>query len=193
MTPASMAEVSSVCHARGLALHLDGARLFNAAVSLGVDASDFGREADTISVCLSKGLGAPVGSLLCGSTAHIKRAHRYRKMMGGGMRQAGVIAAAGLYALEHHIQDLERDHAHAQALAQALERCPNARIDAERVVTNIVIFDVLDRSAQAVCERVSEHALILPVGPKSIRAVFHRDISEADANRAIDAICGALS
>ncbi len=191
MSPDDFAAIGASTRARGLKVHLDGARLFNAAVALGVSADAWGRHTDTVSICLSKGLGAPVGSVLCGSKGTIDRARRFRKMMGGGMRQAGIIAAAGLYALEHHIDGLADDHRRARALAQHLAGLAGASIRPDDVVTNIVIFDVED-SASAVCEAVADDVLILPVGPKSVRAVFHRDVDDDGLARALAALSRVL-
>src|SRR3954454_16577509 len=126
-----------LARARELSLHLDGARVFNAAVKHGVPVHDIARWFDTVSVCLSKGLGAPVGSVLCGSSALVARARRWRKVLGGGMRQAGVLAAAGLYALEHNVARLEQDHANAAALAQALSHLPGVSVEYGQSQTNM--------------------------------------------------------
>ena len=193
MEPDVYAEIANVCHDKGLKVHLDGARLFNAVVASGHPASAWGRASDTVSVCLSKGLGAPVGSLLCGSADTIRRAHRYRKMMGGGMRQAGVIAAGGLFALQHHIDDLAHDHQRARAFAETLAECRHASIDPSSVASNIVIFDVHGATAAEYCERLRADILVLPIGPQSIRAVFHRDVSDAGADRAITAVRSVFS
>jgi threonine aldolase len=193
MDPETYAGISRACHDRDLMLHLDGARLFNAAVAAGVSPAAWGEHSDTVSICLSKGLGAPVGSLLCGSREMIRRAHRYRKMLGGGMRQAGVIAAGGLYALDHHIEGLADDHRRTRALAEVVATCRRAHVDLDRVMSNILIFDVEGATAAEYCDRLKEDALVLPVGPQSIRAVFHRDVDDAGAERAMDAIRRELS
>jgi len=158
-------------HERGLALHLDGARLFNAVVKLGCTAHDISRYFDSVSVCLSKGLGAPVGSVLCGDEAFIAKARRLRKMVGGGMRQAGVLAAAGLYALEHHVQRLEQDHRHALAIAEGLQALGYA---VEPVQTNMVYVHMGDRAAalKAFC---AERGVILTAAPR-LRMVTHLDV-----------------
>jgi threonine aldolase len=192
MPPAVFESISQVCGAEDMALHLDGARLFNAAVAEGVPAATWAAAADSVTVCLSKGLGAPVGSVLCGSTGFIRSAHRYRKMLGGGMRQIGQLAAAGLYALEHHLAPLAEDHRRAQALAQALAACPNAVIEPASVRTNIVIFELLGMAPKALCEAVAADALLLPFGPQSVRAVFHRDVSDAGLRRTIAALQAVL-
>ena len=188
MSPAVFAEIAEVAHAHGLMVHIDGARIFNAAAAAGVGVDAWGRHADTITFCLSKGLGAPVGSVLCGAKATIHRAHRYRKMLGGGMRQAGIIAAAGLYALEHNVADLGTDHRRAKRLATALAEMSSATIDVARVESNIVIFDVSGASPAEICAAVAEDVLVLPFGPTQIRAVLHRDIGDGDVSRAIAAL-----
>lgn len=188
MPPAVFAEIAAVAHEHGLAVHIDGARIFNAAASAGVGVDAWARNADTITFCLSKALGAPVGSVLCGSKATIHRAHRYRKMLGGGMRQAGIIAAAGLYALENNVAGLVDDHARAHRLATALAAMPGAEIDVAGVQSNIVIFDVAGHSPAEVCAAVSDDVLVLPFGPTQIRAVLHREIGDEDIDRAIGAL-----
>ncbi len=181
----------------GLAVHLDGARLFNAAVASGAAVADLAAPADTVSVCLSKGLGAPVGSLLAGDRARITAAHRLRKMLGGGMRQAGVLAAAGLHALEHHVARLADDHAHARRFADAAARSP--RLAVQRPETNIVMVDVPGgasaRPAEDFAARAKEAGVLLSVfGPARLRAVTHLDVSEADcawAGETLAALAGA--
>jgi threonine aldolase len=177
-----------------VALHLDGARLFNAAVAEGAPVSAWGASCDTVSVCLSKGLGAPVGSVLCGSAEQIRLAHRFRKMMGGGMRQAGILAAAGLYALEHHVDRLADDHRRARRLAEAVAGLPGVRLEPGLVRTNIVAFDLGPDApdAAAVCAAVAETVRVLPIGPRRIRAVVHLDVDDAGIERAIGAFGAAL-
>ena len=187
-------QATDLAHARGLATHLDGARLFNAAVATGGDARDTARRLaepfDTVSVCFSKGLGAPVGSALCGPKALIERAHRVRKMLGGGMRQAGVLAAAVLHALDHHIDRLADDHAHARRLAQGLQDLPG--VQCEMPDTNIVFVDVAPERAHGVVERARAQG-VLCTGLYRLRLVTHLDVSRADVDRAIDVIRAALS
>lgn len=171
---------------RGLALHLDGARLWNAAAASGVPETRYAAPFDTVSVCLSKGLGAPVGSLLAGSKGHIEQAHRYRKMFGGGMRQVGILAAAGLYALEHHRPHLAEDHEKARRLAYGIAELPAFRIAPEQVETNIVLFDVAAGDAAPVLETLrAADVLMVPFGPATIRATTHRDLSMDDIDRAL--------
>jgi len=191
MPPTQFAEIAATARAHGLAMHLDGARLFNAAAAQEVGIDAWGSHTDTVSICLSKGLGAPVGSVLCGSETQINRARRYRKMLGGGMRQAGVIAAAGLYALDHHVDGLADDHRRAKRLADHLSNCSGARIDPASIRSNIVIFDV-ERAAAEVCETVADTVLVLPVGPNSIRAVFHHQVDDEGLERTMDAFTQAL-
>lgn len=169
----------------GLALHLDGARVFNAAVGLGVDIKDITRHFDSVSVCLSKGLGAPVGSVLCGSEQLIGKARRLRKMVGGGMRQAGILAAAGLYALERNVDRLADDHAHAALLAQGLSELGYS---VEPVQTNMVYVGIGDRAAslKAYC---AERGISLSAAPR-LRMVTHMDVSAAQIETVIAAFAG---
>ncbi len=189
-TPEEIAAVAAVAHEAGVPVHLDGARLFNAAVALGRPARDFARNVDSVTFCVSKGLGAPVGSVVCGRADFVTHARRIRKMLGGGMRQAGVIAAAGIVALERMVDRLAEDHANARALAEGVARLPGMRIDLGSVQTNIVIFRV-DRP-QGVDELVKGCAArkvkIHAVSPTSIRCVTHKDIDADDVARALDAL-----
>jgi threonine aldolase len=186
---AQLAEVTGVAHTLGMATHLDGARLWNAAVATGSTEAELAAGFDTISVCLSKGLGAPVGSLVAGSRDVIKRCHRLRKMHGGGMRQAGILAAAGLYALEHHRARLTEDHANARALADALGTARNLRVDLDRVHTNIVMIDLVQGTAEAVIVRARDAGIRLgSAGPQRIRAVTHLDVDRAGVMRAAKVI-----
>jgi threonine aldolase len=166
----------------GLALHLDGARLYNAAVKLGVDAKDITQHFDSVSVCLSKGLGAPVGSVLCGSKAFIDKARRLRKMVGGGMRQAGLLAAAGLYALEHQAERLADDHANAALLAKGLSELG---YEVEPVQTNMVYVQIGDR-AQALKAFCAKRGITLSASSR-LRMVTHLDVSHAQIEQVISA------
>lgn len=168
---AYLAEARAFTHDRGLALHLDGARLFNAVVKLGCTAGDIGHHFDSVSVCLSKGLGAPVGSVLCGDASFIAKARRLRKMVGGGMRQAGVLAAAGLYALDHQVQRLAEDHQRAHDIARGLEALG---YHVEPVQTNMVYVDMGDRAAslKAFC---AERGIVLTAASR-LRLVTHLDV-----------------
>ncbi|HEY6394933.1 MAG TPA: low-specificity L-threonine aldolase [Candidatus Binataceae bacterium] len=191
-----MAEVSELAHRRGLPVHLDGARIFNAAVALETSADKIASFADSVSFCLSKGLSCPVGSLLCGSREFVSRAHRMRKVLGGGMRQAGIIAAAGIVALTSMIDRLAEDHQNARALAQgfALVAGINVRPVAQR--TNMVVFEVdgdastAHRFANAMKER---GVLISPRSENSLRLVTHYGISRADVDRAVAAAAQAAA
>jgi threonine aldolase len=172
-----------------LFLHLDGARLWNAATALGVDEQALAAPADVVWVALSKGLGAPVGSVVAGPAALIDDARRTRKQFGGGMRQAGILAAAGLYAIEHHRPKLARDHEKAQRLAKGLAACPPFSLDPDEVETNIVIFDVPDGTAEDIVQDLQAHDVLLtPFGPSTIRATTHRDVAMADIEEAVDKI-----
>ncbi len=175
-------------HRNGLATHLDGARLFNAAVATGIEPARWTQHFDTVSVCFSKGLGAPVGSALAGSRDLIREAHRHRKVLGGGMRQAGVIAAAALYALEHHVERLAEDHANARRLAGGIHKVEGLEIDPEEVDTNLVFFRVDPASGTAAefCAHIREEGLLmLPTAPTTIRAVTHLDVDAAAVDRAL--------
>ncbi len=173
----------------GLRLHLDGARLFNAAVATGISAADWAKPFDTVSFCLSKGLGAPVGSLVCGSAELVRTAHRFRKMFGGGMRQAGILAAAGLHALEHHVERLAIDHANARRLAAGLAKL-GLEVD-PAPETNMVLFRFDDTAAflRAIHER---GVRINSVAEGRFRAVTHLDVSEEDVDDALRRIDDAL-
>ncbi|MBP9002480.1 MAG: aminotransferase class I/II-fold pyridoxal phosphate-dependent enzyme [Candidatus Hydrogenedentes bacterium] len=189
----TVAETEALCaaaHERGLRVHCDGARIFNAAVALGVDASELARPCDSVSFCLSKGLGAPAGSLLTGPRETIARALAFRKMLGGGMRQAGVLAAAGLYALAHHIDDLREDHRRAREFREALERA-GARFPMPSP-TNMVYLETPD--APGIVDRLrARGVLTLATAPDRIRVVFHRDITDDGLRRAIEAFRAVLA
>lgn len=191
MPPDVFAEIASRAHARGLAVHIDGARLLNAAVACGVGPDAWARHADTVTFCLSKGLGAPMGSLLCGSASTIARARRYRKMLGGGTRQVGVVAAAGLCALDD-VPQLAADHRRARRLADALAGMKRVELDPAAVQTNIVIFALRAHRPLDICAQVADDVLVLPFGPRHIRAVLHRDVDDGMLDRAIDALAVVL-
>jgi len=194
-TPEEIAAVAAVAHDRGVPVHLDGARLFNAAVALQRQASDFTRHADSVTFCLSKGLAAPVGSVICGGAEFIARARRVRKMVGGGMRQAGIIAAAGLVALERMVDRLAEDHANARRLAQGVAGLPGLRVDLASVQTNIVIFAVEHpgpgapgRAEELVAGCAARKIKVHAIGPTSIRCVTHKDVDAEDIERALEAL-----
>lgn len=181
--------IRTVCDQHQLKLHLDGARLFNALVAKNETCKQYGEVFDTISICLSKGLGAPVGSLLIGPAAFIKKARRFRKVFGGGMRQAGMLAAAGLYALEHQVQRLQEDHQHAQLLAETL-RQKDFVGEILPVETNIVIFEVKGRftASDLVTTLKQSNILALAISPTQIRLVVHLDITPAMIETTIQTI-----
>ena len=182
-------EIAAVARARGLHLHLDGARLWNASVATGTSENAFAAPFDTAWVALSKGLGAPVGSVLVGPEDVMAEARRYRKLFGGGMRQAGILAAAGLYALEHHRPMLAEDHEKARRLAEGLAVLPTFDIDPGRVETNIVMFDVTGGEAAPVVEALrADGILVGAFGPRTIRATTHRDVSMEDVGQALGAL-----
>ena len=172
-------EIATLVKDHDLLFHLDGARLWNACVATGISEADYSAPFDSVCVCLSKGLGAPVGSVLAGDHEFIKKAHRFRKMYGGGMRQVGILAAAGLFALENHRDDLTADHENAMILASAIENSPVFSIESAAVQTNIVMFDIVDdrTAAQVLEELASAGVLMVPFGEKTIRATTHRDLS----------------
>jgi threonine aldolase len=183
--------VEAICrwaHQQGLATHLDGARLWNAVVATGIPARQWAQHFDTVSVCFSKGLGAPVGSALAGEKAMIAAARRHRKVLGGGMRQAGIIAAGALYALEHHVDRLADDHANAKRLAEGIRQIPRLTLATEPVQTNLVFFRV-DPGWGAAAEfssRLAERGVWMHgTAPDTIRAATHLDIHQADVDRAL--------
>ena len=186
-----IAEIHAFAQSAGLRMHLDGARLMNASVAAKIAPRQYAGHFDTVAICFSKGLGAPVGSAVAGSREVIKRAHRVRKMFGGGMRQAGIIAAGALYALEHNIERLADDHAHAARLAQALAGMTGVTIDPATVETNIVYFDVDPAwgTAANLCTALREEQVwMLPVAPQRVRAVTHLDVSRDGIDHAIGAL-----
>ncbi|MDQ3818491.1 MAG: beta-eliminating lyase-related protein [Acidobacteriota bacterium] len=180
-------EICSRAHAIGLPVHLDGARIFNASVATGESVASLSSPADSVMFCLSKALGAPVGSMLLGSREFIDEARAWRKVLGGGMRQAGVLAAAGLVALEETPKRLQEDHANAKRLAEGLAEIPGIRIDPEQVATNIVLFDVSETGIPAdnLCERLKERNVLASGFGSSIRMVTHYDVSSADIEVAL--------
>lgn len=182
-------EICRWAHGQGLATHLDGARLFNAVVASGIPATRWAEHFDTVSVCFSKGLGAPVGSALAGPRDLIAKGVRHRKVLGGGMRQAGVIAAGALYALEHHIERLAEDHANAQVLADAVRRIDELELRPAEVDTNIVIFHIAPEWGTAVQlhDRLAENGVLThPFGPQLLRAVTHLDVHRSEVERACE-------
>jgi threonine aldolase len=185
-----IAEISRFARSKGLLVHLDGARLWNASVASGIKPHKYAQWVDSVSVCLSKGLGAPVGSLVAGTKPFIERVHRFRKMFGGGMRQVGILAAAGIYALDHHIERLKEDHGNAKRLALGLSEIQGVSIEPEHVETNIVIFDIAERgmtAAQVRDEMKKKGVLIHPFGKTLIRLVTHLDVSKENIEGALKA------
>jgi len=187
-------QITDICeraHAAGLKVHLDGARVFNAAVALGVEVAEMASNLDSVMFCLSKGLGAPVGSMVVGSHAFIEKARIYRKMFGGGMRQVGVLAAAGRIALEESPKRLNIDHQNAQRLAEGIAQVPSLRIDAKSVKTNIVIFDCKETGMDAVqlCDALKPHGVwALDTAPYSVRFVTHCDVDAQGIERALEVL-----
>jgi threonine aldolase len=183
-------EVLSVARDNGMRAHLDGARLMNAAVASGVPASDYARGFDTAWIDFSKGLGAPVGAVLAASPELIEEAWRHKQMMGGALRQSGILAAGCLYALDHHVERLAEDHANARALAEGLAEIPAVGIDPATVETNIVIFEVPD--GPALERALAPEVDLLAIGPTRVRAVTHLDVERAQIDEALRAIAAAL-
>jgi len=182
-------EVCSVARDAGISIHLDGARLWNASVATGISEADYARDFDSVSVCFSKGLGAPIGSVLAGSGEFIEKARRFRKQFGGGMRQSGIIAAAALYALTHHRTRLADDHANAKRLVTGLDTIHGIRVNAENVFTNMVYIDIADRTAeQFACQLRERNVLVLPTGPNTVRAVTSLEVDVDAIASAIEAI-----
>ena len=180
-----VAEATALARRRGLATHLDGARLFNAAVKCGIPVEQIAAHFDSVSVCFSKGLGAPVGSALVGSREFIARAHRWRKMLGGGMRQSGVLAAAALHALDHHIERLADDHALAQRLADGLQGVPGVTVEPPQ--TNIVFVDLQGERAATLTAHLKSRG-VLATGLYRLRFVTHLDVDAAGVDQAIAAV-----
>jgi threonine aldolase len=187
LTSDRAADICARAQEKNLPVHLDGARIFNAAAALGETVADLARPADSVMFCLSKGLGAPVGSMLLGPRAFIDEARVVRKMLGGGMRQAGVLAAAGLIALEESPKGLPEDHANAKLLAEGLAELPGIKIDPEKVVTNIVIFEVsaTGKTADIICAQLRARGVLASGFGSSIRMVTHYDVSRADIETAL--------
>jgi threonine aldolase len=183
--------ISTWAHDNGLAMHLDGARLWNAIVATGIAAREWAAHFDSVSVCFSKGLGAPVGSALAGPRDFVARARRVRKLFGGGMRQAGVIAAAALYALENHVERLADDHRHAKVIAQAIADTPGLRLDPPEVETNLIWFEIdpeLGTSKDVAAALKQRGIVIQTPGVHTMRACTHLDVSAAQAERAAETI-----
>jgi threonine aldolase len=183
-----MKDIRNLAMGYDLAVHLDGARLFNACVASDIPPEEYARQVDSLSFCFSKGLGAPVGSILAGTAEFIKRAHRYRKMLGGSMRQAGILAAAALYALDNNIERLAEDHAGAKRLAKALGDIGGVQIQNEPVETNLVFFDVAGagKNALEIMNEARERGVLInPENFTVMRAVTHLGVSAGDIETAI--------
>ncbi len=185
--------IGELCHERGVPLHMDGARLFNAVVASGRSAAEIAAPVDTVTFCLSKGLGAPVGSVLSGTKEFRTEAHRTRKLLGGGMRQAGIVAAGGIFALEHHIDELAEDHRRARTLAQRANAMAGLAVELDAVETNIVMADVESGDAEGLAERAKERGLLFhALEPTRVRFVTHRDLSDAAIERALELLATCL-
>jgi threonine aldolase len=195
LTPDYTAAVVALASRRGIAIHLDGARIFNAAVALGVDVRELTKGIDSVSVCLSKGLAAPVGSVICGNGTFIARARRTRKMLGGGMRQAGIIAAAGIVAVEEMVGRLAQDHANAHRLCEGISQIRGLTVEPDRVRTNILFFDLVDERLtddEFIARLKKKGVLLHHAGPSRFRMVTHYGIGEADIEAAIEALRAVL-
>ncbi len=196
LTPDYTRQVADIAHSFGGALHIDGARLFNAAVALNVDARELVRDADSVTFCLSKGLGAPVGSLLCGSKAFIAKAYRKRKMLGGAMRQIGIMAAAGIVALDQMVDRLAEDHANAKAFAQGLSQIAGISIEVNRIRSNLVFFELAPDApidAPELCRRAAANRVRMGAqGARRVRAVMHCWVTRAEVEQALQVISHAM-
>lgn len=196
LTPEYTESVAKLAHERDLFVHLDGARIFNAAVALGVDVKELTCHTDSVSFCLSKGLSSPVGSIICGTSQFIAEARRNRKVLGGGMRQSGIIAAAGIEALEHMVDRLVEDHENARRLAEGIAKIPGLSLDLGKIHTNIVYFDIADKQFDAgtlVTQLAARAVKVLQVGPGRLRAVTHYGISTDDIDLVLAAISEAMA
>ena len=191
-----LSALCEIAHKAGMATHLDGARLMNAVVATGDSAAAFAAPFDTVSLCLSKGLGAPAGSVLSGTAPFIDKARRLRKMLGGGMRQAGILAAAGLYALEHNCDRLAEDHKRAKKLAEGLSQIDGVIVDPKTVHTNMVYMafaeEIKDRLAQALPQALADQDLIISFDKEATRLVVHKDITDGAIDRLVSTIKAQL-
>ena len=192
LAPAYLDQARALCERHGLAMHLDGARLFNAAQACGLPARALARPFDSVSVCLSKGLGAPVGSVLVGAAALVRQGRRWRKMLGGGWRQAGLLAAAALHALDHHVGRLAQDHDHAARLAEGLRALPQLAVDGPH--TNMVFVQLPPARRAGLTRQLAAQRILLPAGTGDrVRLVTHLDIDRAGIERTIAAFAAALA
>ena len=196
LTPDDTKRVADIAHDAGAKVHLDGARLFNASVSLEVPPAALVQDVDDVSFCLSKALSCPVGSILCGSNEFIEGAHKWRKMVGGGMRQAGVLAAAGLVALDNMVERLADDHSNAKRLAEGLANIEGISVDPTSIQTNIVIFEVAESAGNAndvINALADEGVLVTYPGQQSLRMVTHRHISASDIDEALSRVAKVMT
>ena len=196
LTPDDTKRVADIAHDAGAKVHLDGARLFNASVSLEVPPAALVQDVDDVSFCLSKALSCPVGSILCGSNEFIEGAHKWRKMVGGGMRQAGVLAAAGLVALDNMVERLADDHSNAKKLAEGLANIEGISVDPTSIQTNIVIFEISESSGNAddvINELANEGVLVTYPGHQSLRLGTHRHISASDIDEALSRVAKVMT
>ena len=177
----------------GISIHLDGARIFNASVALNISANVLAKDADSVTFCLSKGLGAPVGSMLCGSTTFIESARNYRKFLGGTMRQVGIMAAAGLFALDHEVNRLDIDHANAQWVADQLRQIPNLQVTPTHIETNIVFFSHKSKQASLLFDQLTRIGVATNQIYDRIRVVTHCDLTKSDLSRAVELIAEVSS
>jgi threonine aldolase len=183
--------ISDWAHKQGLMMHLDGARLWNAIVATGIPAAEWASHFDSVSVCFSKGLGAPLGSALAGARDFVTRAKRIRKLFGGGMRQVGLVASAAIYALDHHVSRLAEDHRNARVIAQAIAETPGLRLDPPEVDTNLIWFEIDPEfmTARELVARLQQRGILLFfAGPQTVRACTHLDVSKAQAERVAETI-----
>jgi threonine aldolase len=193
---AELERVGAAAREHGVASYLDGARLLNAAVARGDHPATLAAPFDLVSIALSKGLGCPVGSVVAGSRSDIAALERYRRMLGGAMRQSGVLAAAGIHALDHHVERLAEDHVNAMLIGRRLFSCPGVQLDIEALETNIVVFGLREGAPDAatVVARAAERGvLVMAFGPRTVRAVTHLDVSRADCERAADVLAEAVA
>jgi threonine aldolase len=193
---AELERIGAAAREHGVASYLDGARLLNAAAARGEDPAALAAPFDLVSIALSKGLGCPIGSVLAGTRADIGALVRYRRMLGGALRQSGVLAAAGLYALDHHVERLADDHANARVIGERLATCDGVAIDLGALETNIIVFRLREGApdAPAVVARAEDDGvLVMAFGPRTVRAVTHLDVTREDCERAADALAAAVT
>jgi threonine aldolase len=193
---AEMERIGAAAREHGVASYLDGARLLNAAAARGDDPAALAAPFDLVSIALSKGLGCPIGSVLAGTRADIGALVRYRRMLGGALRQSGVLAAAGLYALDHHVERLADDHANARVIGERLAACDGVAIDVDALETNIIVFRLHDGAPDAatvVARAKEQDVLVMAFGPRTVRAVTHLDVTREDCERAAGALAAAVA